>query len=141
MESFVWANWPAPPQVRARASARICGVKGDAGAGALQAHALARARFGGISAAPYDSFNLAARQCLSDFKPQALHGDISAVPCDSFNLSVRQCHFKPQALHACSLSFKHPVSGKLQRHRSRLPEDFSLLLSCLRKRSRNGGDA
>ena len=37
MESFVWANWPAPPQVRACTSTR----------------------FGGISAAPYDSFNLA----------------------------------------------------------------------------------
>ena len=119
MKSFVWANWPAPPQVRACTSTR----------------------FGGISVAPYDSFNLAMQQC--HFKPQDLHGGNSATPYDLFNLSVRQClsDFKPQALHACSLSFNHPVSGKLQRHRSRLPEDFSLLLSCLRKRSRNGEDA
>lgn len=39
--------------------------------------------------------------------------------------------FKRQALHACSLSFKHPSSGKPQCYRSALPEDFSRLLACL----------
>ena len=46
--------------------------------------------------------------------------------------------FQRQALHACSLSFQHPVSGRPQRHRSHLPEDFSLLLSCLRRLPRHG---
>ena len=41
--------------------------------------------------------------------------------------------YKRQALHAYSLSFKHPVSGELHQCIAPYPDDFSNLLSALRK--------
>jgi 23S rRNA pseudouridine1911/1915/1917 synthase len=46
-----------------------------------------------------------------------------------------------QALHAATLSFDHPRSGKRRSFKSPLPQDLSALLLALREDARAGGDA
>ena len=41
--------------------------------------------------------------------------------------------FPRQALHAASLGFKHPISGKIQHFQTDLPPDMNHLLSNLRR--------
>jgi 23S rRNA pseudouridine1911/1915/1917 synthase len=43
-------------------------------------------------------------------------------------------NFKRQALHAQSLSFRHPISGDLKKYKTGLPKDFTKLIECLEKK-------
>jgi 23S rRNA pseudouridine1911/1915/1917 synthase len=46
--------------------------------------------------------------------------------------------FKRQALHACRLGFRHPVSGRILTFDSALPYDMEMLIHVLRGRQRDG---